>query len=45
VAHKLFPILGAVMIGAVALAVVLAFVAYRRPEMMLFFFSAWKGCL
>lgn len=44
-AHKLLPILGAAMIGAVALAVVLAFVAYRRPEMMLFFFSAWNWCM
>jgi uncharacterized membrane protein len=45
VAHKFLPILYAAAIGAMVLAVVLAFAAYRRPEMMLFLFSTWNLCM
>ncbi len=36
---------GALAVGLVALAALLAFVAYRSPDMMLVFFAAWKLCM
>lgn len=36
---------GALAIGLLALVALLAFVAYRSPDMMLVFFAAWKLCM
>ena len=36
---------GALAIGLMALAALLAFLAYRSPDMMLVFFAAWKLCM
>ena len=36
---------GALAIGLMALVALLAFVAYRGPDMMVVFFAAWKLCM
>ena len=39
------PFSGAFAIGLMALIALLAFVAYRGPDMMVVFFAAWKLCM
>ena len=36
---------GALAIGLMALIALLAFVAYRGPDMMVMFFAGWKLCM
>ena len=43
--RKLLSFSGALAIGLMALVALLAFVAYRGPDMMVVFFAAWKLCM